>query len=738
MRPDNTPPPTLDYQQVFQASPVPCIVVSRDLVIFEANPAYLRLVGQQREALVGRLFFDALASTLQQATDELRESFRRVLAEGTSHEISLLRYPIASEHNGADRFWSVKNTPLFDARGQVMGVLNCPTEVTSLMSDGSAEEGSMQAGTFCPVPVAALAINRQLEQEQRRFRQLMQQAPGFVAVGRGPNHVFELANNAYFQLVGHRSIIGKPVREALPELEGQGFYELLDHVYQSGQPFIGRAMPIQVQVDPNSPLTERYIDFIYQPIFDEEGKASGIFVQGHDVTEAHELAKTVTYQAAHDSLTGLFNRREFEKRLADAVDKAKAGEADYTLIYLDLDQFKVVNDTCGHAAGDELLRQIGRTLRAGVPQGDTVARLGGDEFAILLHQGDSPSGHATAETLRQLIDDLDFSWAHRIFGCSASLGVVTLDTHVADAAQALSAADSACFMAKERGRNRVQIHSTDDDDLATRRRDMDWVSRLKEALDSDRFVLFAQQIRPTCSRSDDPFFRVELLLRLRDIDDSLIPPMAFIAAAERFNLMAVIDRWVVRTAFDRMAALPPAQRARLDISINLSGLTLSDERFLPFIHECLANHPELARQICFEITETTALRLLSQTTELMLELKALGFRFALDDFGSGMSSLNYLKNLPVDHLKIDGSFIRHITADPIDAAMVEAMAKVASVMGIKTVAEYVDSEPTRAMLEQLRIDYVQGFGIHKPEPFDALIRDFFGWAPRHLSQGQGQ
>lgn len=721
---------SIDHRPLFQGSPYPYLVLSLDLRIIEVNPAYLALVGATREQLVGQFVFDALPSPGRDASLELRDSFRQVIELEKPHTIPFIHYAVSFDIEPRERFWSVTNAPLFDARGTLIGILNCPIEVKRFTGDSGSGGADSQYEMANTPGVDAVRVNQYLEGERRRFRQLMQQAPGFVAVGRGPHHVFELANNAYYQLVGHRDILGKPVRQALPELDGQGFYELLDHVYESGQPFIGRAMPIQVQAEPHAALVERYIDFIYQPIVDEEGKISGIFVQGHDVTEAHELSLTVSYQAAHDALTGLANRREFEIQLADAVADAVDGRGPHSLIYIDLDQFKVVNDTSGHAAGDELLRRVSMHLLGAVSSSDTVARLGGDEFGILLRNRDVEAAEALAEQYRQVIDDINFSWQHRVFGCSASLGVITFDADIGGVDAVLGAADAACFMAKERGRNRVQIHHQSDDDIVARRREMDWVSRLREALANKRFVLFAQRIVPTSRSVPDPGTRVELLLRLVDVDGSLVPPMAFLPAAERFGLMPAIDRMVIHEVFQALSGLPIAVRERIDVSINLSAHTLGDNWLLPFIYERMRDDRSIASRVCFEITETAALHNLSRTTDLILELKALGFRFALDDFGSGMSSLSYLKQLPVDYLKLDGAFIRQITTSPADAAIVEAMARVASVMGIRTVAEYVDTEATRTLLEQLNIDYVQGFCVHVPEPFqDLLNRQLQGHCP---------
>jgi diguanylate cyclase (GGDEF)-like protein len=709
-------PPDLDYRRLLMASPNAYAVLSPDLRIIDANPAWLSLVHGPPDHYIGRYFFDALPARMDDAARDLRAMFHRVLDRKRPETIPLIHYPLPTLPDGGahgpwqDRYWTVNCAPLLGNDGTVVAILAGPIDITDLVTSREGPD-DVPGG-------AALRLNEQLAGERRRFRQLMQQAPGFIAVGHGSDHVFELVNDAYYQLVGHRDIIGKPVREALPELEGQGFYELLDRVYATGEPFIGRAMPIQLQLRPGAPPVERYIDFIYQPILGEDGAVTGIFVQGHDVTDAHELAVRVSHQAAHDALTGLVNRREFEARLSRLFDGLRDSTAQHALIYLDLDQFKVVNDTCGHAAGDELLRQVADVLRRHVHPCHTLARLGGDEFGLLLEDTGTESARALAETLRQAIDDLEYTRDQRTFGCSASLGVVAFGSEIGGITDALSAADSACFLAKEKGRNRVQMHWADDDELAERRREMDWVGRLREALSDGRILLYAQRI--AALRAAPERQHVELLVRLRDVDGSIVPPMAFIPAAERYGVMPAVDRHVIAAAFRHLASMAPDERSRISLSVNLSGRTLSDENLVPFIRGLLDAMPVHRGEICFEVTETAAVHNLAHTTRLLHELRAMGFCFALDDFGSGMSSFSYLKHLPVDFLKIDGAFIRNVRHDRADAAMVEAIARVAKVMDIRTVAEYVEDAETCTLLTGLGVDYAQGFGVHVPEPLETL------------------
>jgi diguanylate cyclase (GGDEF)-like protein len=707
---------SLDYRHIWMAAPGPHAILSPDLRFIDVNADWLSLVQGSRENYIGHNVFEAVPPRMQEAARELKASFSRVMERRCTDRVSLLHYPLymASESSAEwqDRYWSVTNIPLFYPDGNVFAILNCPVDVTEAVLDSRQHPQSLDRN--------AAAVREQLANERRRLRQLMQQAPGFVAVGDGPEFVFELANDAYYQLVGHRDIIGKPVREALPELAGQGFYELLDQVYSSGNPFIGRAMPIQLQPAPGAPLVKRYIDFIYQPIRDDDGAVSGIFVQGHDVTEAFELSVRITHQAMHDALTGLANRREFESRLERAVDLVPDDTTRHSLLYLDLDQFKVVNDTCGHAAGDELLRQIADELRRHVPAEYTLARLGGDEFGLLLENTDAQAALIMAESLRAAVDALEFARDQRVFGCSASVGVVTFGAEIGGMKEVLSAADAACFLAKDKGRNRVQVHTPHDGELAMRRREMDWVGRLRDALAEDRMFLLAQRIVPLAPRAEGRS-RMELLLRLRDVDGSIVPPMAFIPAAERYGIMPGVDRYVIRSACEFLSNLAPFERSRTALSVNLSGRTLSDERLLPFISELQALYRICPGEICFEVTETAAVHDLSHTARLLHSMRDMGFGFALDDFGSGMSSFGYLKHLPFDYLKIDGVFIRNIRNDPADAAMVGAIAKVAKVMGIQTVAEYVGDEATSGLLATLGVDYAQGYGVHVPTPLDRIL-----------------
>lgn len=452
-------------------------------------------------------------------------------------------------------------------------------------------------------------------------------------------------------------------------------------------------------------------------IRDRAAQAIGVVVVLHDVSQEREHAARLAHEASHDALTGLANRTEFERRLAAAIARIRDTGGTHMLMYLDLDQFKVVNDTCGHAAGDELIRQMAAVMRVQLRKGDTLARLGGDEFGILLEHCTALDGERLAEALRRAVAGFRFTHRQRTFAVGASIGLVALDGGTGGVAEALSAADAACYVAKENGRNRVQVYHPQDSVVQARHGEMEWVSRVHAALAAGRFCLYEQEIVALCG--DRRAGRhVELLLRMVDERNQLVPPMAFVPACERYNLMPMIDRWVVETAFDALAR----RRAEApdDIAlcaINLSGSSLADVRFPAFVREQARRAGIALSGICFEITETAAISNLTQAADFIEEMQALGCVFALDDFGAGMSSFIYLKHLPAAYLKIDGSFVREMLDDPVNQVMVEVIQRMGHAMGKKTIAEYVESEAMLARLRELGVDLVQGHYIAPPVPF---------------------
>ncbi len=454
----------------------------------------------------------------------------------------------------------------------------------------------------------------------------------------------------------------------------------------------------------------------------------------HDMTREQDYIDRLSWQASHDALTGLANRREFERRLEKVIADLPARPAHHALMYLDLDQFKLVNDTCGHTAGDQLLRQVSALLMQELGPGDLLARLGGDEFGVLLLECEPARATEIAERLRRTVQNLHFTWIGQPFNISVSVGMVLVAHPGATLQETLRSADIACYMAKEKGRNRVQFHSEGDAAVQERFGEMAWVQRIHAALEENRFRLHAQEIRPLNADAAETGAHVEILLRLQDEAGGLVFPGSFIPAAERYGLMPAIDRWVIRATFAVLAARlsDPAALPISTCAINLSGATFGDDTFLAFLCEQFEEHEVPPSMICFEITETSAIADLAAAISFISTLSRLGCRFALDDFGSGMSSFSYLKHLPVDYLKIDGGFVKDMLNDRIDRAMVEMIHHIGKVTGKRTIAEFVESEEIMTALSAIGIDHAQGYAVGRPQPFDATTP-----VPSRLAYGEG-
>jgi diguanylate cyclase (GGDEF)-like protein/PAS domain S-box-containing protein len=487
------------------------------------------------------------------------------------------------------------------------------------------------------------------------------------------------------------------------------------------------------------------IDHCVAPIHASNGTIVGAVVVFRDVTQVRTQARQLTWQATHDPLTQLVNRHEFEYQLEHALHSSQGYGQEHVMLYLDLDRFKIVNDTSGHVAGDELLRQVSQLLKSNIRKTDILARLGGDEFAVLLYNCPPEQGLDVAKLLLQNIQEFRFAWQDKTFAIGVSIGLVAINRKTVSTSAVLSAADLACYAAKNKGRNRVQVYQPGDRELIKQHGETQWVVEINQALEDNRFRLYSQPIvhlreLPTTGT------HCEILLRLQLQTGQLVSPMAFIPAAERYNLMHAIDRWVIRTLFsnlsqiftanllvqnhgadDNIVTLPACcplsnSQASFDkysslYAINLSGDSINEEKFIDFIQEQFSLYQIPPEIICFEITETVAIANLSKAACLIWKLKELGCQFALDDFGSGMSSFAYLKNLPVDYIKIDGNFIKNLAENPIDIVMVEAITKIAHAMGIKTIAEYVESQAVMDKLKELGVDYGQGYYLGKPQSF---------------------
>jgi diguanylate cyclase (GGDEF)-like protein/PAS domain S-box-containing protein len=451
---------------------------------------------------------------------------------------------------------------------------------------------------------------------------------------------------------------------------------------------------------------------------DENGVINRLVGTHVDITLRKKAAEQISYQASHDALTDLFNRREFENRAEHLLSTTNQGEEEHALCYMDLDQFKVVNDTCGHVAGDEMLRQISTLLQETVRHHDTLARLGGDEFGVLMEYCSLDDAHRVATTLQNAIQNYQFIWEEYSFKVGVSMGLVAITKTTTNLKELLIDADAACYMAKDKGRNRIHVYHAGDSDIAQRQGEMQWVTRVQQALEEDKFCLYAQSIMPLDNSTDKHY---ELLIRMIDDKGEIIPPGAFLPAAERYNLMTTVDYWVIETAFRLLAENSAFQDQISFISINLSGQSMADQNILDFIITQLDKSGIENEKICFEITETAAISNLMTAQKFISTLKGLGCRFALDDFGSGLSSFAYLKNLPVNYLKIDGMFVKDIVDDPIDRAMVKSINEIGQVMGMQTIAEFVENDEIKGMLREIGVNYAQGYGIDKPMPLDDLL-----------------
>lgn len=437
-----------------------------------------------------------------------------------------------------------------------------------------------------------------------------------------------------------------------------------------------------------------------------------------DITERKYAEEQLSYQASHDALTGLVNRREFERRAERLLATVKEDKAEHALCFMDLDQFKVINDTCGHTAGDELLRQLSSLLSHTVRHRDTLARLGGDEFGVLMEHCPLEDAHRVASSVLSAINGFQFRWEGRSFKVGVCIGLVSVTEASGSITQLLSDADAACYMAKEKGRNRIHVYHSEDVEMAQRYGEMQWVTRLNHALEENRFCMYAQAIAPLDGSADKHY---ELLIRMLDEEGNIIPPGIFLPAAERYSLIINLDRWVIKNAFNLLATNSGFVSGVDFCSINLSGQSLTSPEILEFIIHQLNETGVQGEKICFEITETAAISNLSTAIKFISTLKDLGCRFALDDFGSGLSSFGYLKNLPVDYLKIDGMFVKDIVDDPIDRAMVKSINEIGHVMGMKTIAEFVENDEIKNMLKLIEVNFAQGYAIGKPQPLSELF-----------------
>ena len=469
---------------------------------------------------------------------------------------------------------------------------------------------------------------------------------------------------------------------------------------------------------------EYSIETSASPLKNHDGEIIGAVLVFINTTHIRNLSRKMEFQASHDSLTELINRREFERQLEKAINLTQENNLQHALCYMDLDQFKIVNDTCGHIAGDQLLCELSKLMPHSIRSSDCLARLGGDEFGVIMFDCSIDDAKTIADNLRTSVKDFTFTYDNKIFGIGVSIGLVPITKDNGSLQDIMKRADASCYIAKDLGRNRIHIYAEDDAEITKRSGEMQWLTRIQDALKNNHFRLVIQKVT---SIKNEHLPHYEVLLRMNGKDGVVISPLAFLPAAERYNMMPVIDRWVISTAFRNISHERCNNRKRI-YNINLSGQTLRDNSIVKFIHDQFNIYNIPAEMICFEITETAVISNLGIAIDLVNKIKAMGCMFALDDFGSGLSSFSYLKNIPVDFIKIDGEFIQNIASDSMDKAIVSAINSIVHEMGLKTVAEYVENENILGLLDNLNIDYAQGYVIEKPKPW--LLDNVVAMRPR--------
>jgi diguanylate cyclase (GGDEF)-like protein/PAS domain S-box-containing protein len=664
------------------------VLVHREVVLY-ANRQFASFVGVDRVELIGRRLADLVPP---EYSELVAENIRRRLAGESAAE----RYEIdmVGLHGQLSRL-EIASTVIDYDRGNALlitGVEIIPTQTTQalrLAGDGAAES-------------QLLALNSLAE--------------AIIATDKDGHITF--MNPAAAQLTGADapSSMGKLLQDIVSLVDETDRRRLTDPLHQALSS--GAAVNLSRRALLLSPTNggERSIELSASPIRNNAKELVGAVVLLHDVTELRGLARQMSYQATHDALTGLVNRREFERRLEEAIEGGHRGDAQHVLCYLDLDRFKLVNDTSGHVAGDSMLREVAKLLRDAVRDSDTVGRLGGDEFGTLLVGCPLEKARQIADDVCRAVGDYRFVWKDRIFNIGVSVGLVEISRESGNLEEMLAAADTACYVAKKQGSGRVVVYSARDEAMARHTGEIQWLQRLQGALKENRFHLYHQVIVPAHGLDDDGGPAMEVLVRLQDENGRELLPAEFMRAAERYRLMGLVDRWVVQTTLAALGrgAIPVA--ANRSVAINISGQTLGDLQFLEFVVECLDSTGVTPGQVCFEITESAVIANLDHARRFIGVLHGMGCQFALDDFGSGIGSFSNLKNLPLDYLKIDGSFMRNLARDSVNQAMVTAMIKLARSLNFKVIAEQVEDAAAIDAARRIGVDYLQGYAIGRPTP----------------------
>jgi diguanylate cyclase (GGDEF)-like protein/PAS domain S-box-containing protein len=715
------------FEAIAAAIPDGVIIIDERGIMRTFNPGAERLFGYLPSEAIGQNVSILMPSPHAAAHDGY---LARYLATGTKHIIGVGREVMGRHKDGHlfPAYLSVGEAH-YDQRRLFVGILHDLTEFKRTKEEANQAQTLRHLNAALEVEMA-----KRTQAEKALFREKERFEVTLASIGEGVIATDGLGKIVFVNPMAEQ-LTGWPIEEAV----GQSLPAVLNIAAEapghSITEYLRRSLcGIKSTSPANTQLirrdgTKRFIEDAFSPIKNANAETIGSVITFRDITEKHVAARRVAqmtwqlaHQSTHDSLTGLINRAEFERRLKRVIDTC-APHATHALLYIDLDQFKIVNDTCGHAAGDELLQQVGVLMQGHIRKRDTLARLGGDEFGALLEHCTVDQATHIAEQLRHAVREHEFLWRDQGFHVGVSIGLVPVTGLSGTHEEIMRAADSACYVAKEQGRDGVHVFRTDDRELAQRSSQMGWVSRIQDALAHNRLRLELQPVVSLAApgRKVD---HAEVLLRMVGRDGGIILPDAFIPAAERFGQMLAIDEWVIERVVDTIRDAPPAHCPGT-IGVNISAQSLCDKRFLPFVLKVLgkSNAHHAASKLCFEITETAAVTNYRCAQEFIAALRVLGCRFALDDFGSGLSSFSHLKNLHVDFVKIDGRYIAGVLGDAVDRAVVNAIQKICHAMNIKTIAEFVENDETVVQLRKIGVEYAQGWYFGRPRSIDALSNE---------------
>jgi len=663
------------------------VLVHREVIVY-ANRQFASLVGVDRVELIGRRLADLVPP---EYCDLVSENITRRLAGETAAE----RYEI----------------DMVGLQGQVSRL-----EIASTLVEYDKSNALLITGIeIIPTQtVQALRVSGDGALAEPQLLALQSLAEAIIATDKDGRITF--MNPAAEQLTASdaAAATGKLLEEVVSLVDETDQRLLTDPLRQALTSGAAVNLSRRALLLSRGAGAERSIELTASPIRNAAKELVGAVVMLHDVTELRGLARQMSYQATHDALTGLVNRREFERRLEEAIDSGHRGDGQHVLCYLDLDRFKLVNDTSGHVAGDSMLREVAKLLRDAVRDSDTVGRLGGDEFGLLLIGCPLDKARQIADDLTRAVSDYRFVWKDKIFNIGVSVGLVEISRESGTLEELLAAADTACYVAKKQGSGRVAVYSARDEALARHTGEIQWLQRLQSALKENRFHLYHQVIVPAHGEASGP--AMEVLIRLQDEAGHELLPSEFMRAAERYRLMGLVDRWVVQTTLAAIGRGAIPVQANRSVAINISGQTLGDVQFLEFVVECFDSTGAAPAQVCFEITESAVIANLDHARRFVGVLHGMGCQFALDDFGSGVGSFSNLKNLPIDYLKIDGSFMRNLSRDSVNQAMVTAMIKLARTLNFKVIAEQVEDSAAAETARQMGVDYLQGYAIGRPQP----------------------